>query len=238
MFESIQFYRIVDSWNVENICYESKILTAKKRNNIHRQVEGHGYVCIPPKAFEDYPKLISEQECFRKYGDYYNDDIEDEDCILYKTLSPIEQTIDQFVFLRLEITASETKFKIVEEFKAADIFAYWFKKNHFTKLNALRHLGLTENIFNLLPNHSNYYDQNTICNCGYRECGNTEVWYVKYIDSFAIPFMICTLRRIVFDFGYFDEETSYLQEDDYNEDSYPERRSYNKFPFCFEAKKI
>lgn len=237
----IRYFNLFSFENIEPVKELSKAVrfTNVTEKEITNLITRHPYFCFVPKEFDYYSDWIFENEHFKEYGFYLNDDEYSDDNILNKKLVPIELLIDQFIFLKLKLPEhpSNNAFIIDERFDTNDIFNYWFKHNYFTDLNQWKDLGLGDKIFNLLPANHNYYDRNIICTCGNSPCNNQEVWYVKYDQGYSIPFIIDLNKRLVFDLHYFDGQSDW-QEEDYVEENYKDRSLYSTFPFCFESKEF
>lgn len=231
MIKNIPYFNLLSFETVSNL---HSISAGEKLNlSLNANNNEHLYYCITPKEFDYYNLWICENIHFKDYGYYSIEDEYDEQYVSNKVLSPIMKLKEQFVFFKA--TPKHTGYYIEEIYNTKEVFQYWIKHNHFTELEKWKHIGISKSIFNLLPSNHNYYDRNLICTCGQSTCNNQEVWYIKYTDSFSIPFVIDLNKRIVFDLHYFDKENEW-QDEDYIEANYEEKENYKHFPFLFEAK--
>lgn len=230
MIKNIPYFNLLSfeaGSNLHSISIGEKINLSINANN-----NEHLYYCITPKEFDYYNLWIYENIHFNDYGYYSIEDEYDDNYILDKVLIPLMSLKERFVFLKVKRKDSE--FYIDEIYNTKHVFDYWIKHNHYKELEQWKYIGIGKNIFNLLSENHNYYDRNLVCSCGYPECNNLEVWYIKYTDSYAIPFIIDLNKRIVFDLHYFDKDNTW-QDEDYTETNYLEKENYRTFPFLFEA---
>lgn len=228
MFKDIPYFHLLES----NFFTESTVYEVGEKLSMFVSVHKneHPYYCITPKEFEYYGLWIYENIHFNDYEYYSNDDEYDERYVLDKVLTPLMILKDKFIFFKA--TLKGAGYYIEEIYDAKEVFEYWINQNHFTDLEQWKHIGIGKSIFNLLPANHNYYDRNEICTCGHSGCYNSEVWYIKYTDSYAIPFVNSLQSRLVFDLHYFDK----YEEKDYIEENYSSDKRYSTFPFLFEAK--
>jgi hypothetical protein len=237
MFQSIAYYHLLPS---DEVVVTKNWLRATGWGhgfNIPERILTHPYFCIVPEALGHYSSWITEKEYLRGDGLPFNEETWTRELEEEKPLIPVEQLIEQFQFIRLQ-TAEDApdQFLITERFNTRELMQFWFGRNHFTDLNQWRDLGLTEKIFNLLPDHSNYYDRNIICTCGGAGCNNQEVWYIKHSDSYTVPFVIDTDTRLYVDMYALCREGRKWEPEEYIEDTFRNRDRYSHFPFCFEAR--
>jgi hypothetical protein len=198
LFKNIPYFHLLNSYSISN----SIVYAIGEKLNLLSLINNdeHLYFCVTPKEFEYYNLWIYENIHFNDYEYYSNDDEYDEQYVLDKALKPLMILKEQFIFLKAK--KQETDYYIEEIYDTKKVFEYWINHNHFTDLEQWKHIGIGKSIFNLLPVNHNYYDRNLICTCGHSECNNMEIWYIKYVDSYAIPFVIDLNKRIVFNLQY------------------------------------
>lgn len=196
------------------------------------------YFCIPPLEFDLYSMWLYEHQHFTEKGFYCVEDEWADDYILDKELVPLENLLDKFVFLKIRTEENQgNQFFIEELFDPTAVFSYWRQRNQFTEISRWRNLGLGAGIYNNLPHNSNYFDRNFLCTCGHAGCDYMEVWYIRYVDSYSIPFVLDRSGKIIFDLQYIADLYTW-EEIDYVEADYATRDSYRNFPFSFEAEKF
>lgn len=205
-------------------------------NYLLTRIKDHPYFCFAPKEFFYYSDWVYENIHYADYGYYMNDDEFDDDSIINRILTPIEELIPKFIFVKLEANDNPEKntYNIIEQYDTITLFEYWLTRNRLGDRNQWKHLGLTDRIFNLLPDNHNYYDRNIICTCGHPACDNQEVWYIKYREDYSIPFVVELGKRLVFNLFYFDKDK--WEPEDYDEELIQKKEQYRNFPFCFEYK--
>ena len=204
------------------------------------QITKHPYICIVPDAFKDYENLIAETCYLKTTGLYLSLEETGDESVFDKTFLPLINIIDEFIFAEvIFFTEAEDSFiKIKKIFNTAAIWHFVLKRNRYSNKTQWKHLGIGNGIFNLMPPQHHYYDRNMICTCGEEGCGNTEVWYIKYENDYAVPFVVDLNQRLVLDLNYIATDYNDWEEADYIEGTYTRaiRNSYHTFPFCFEAK--
>lgn len=236
MFQNIAYYHLLPADQIVITEDWLRVTGRAPGLGIPERILAHPYFCIVPETFRHYSSWITEKEYLKGNGAPFNDEAWTKELEEEKPLIPLEQLIEQFQFIRLQTAeGSPGRFLITERLNAGELMKSWFGRNHFTDPNQWRDLGLTEKIFNLLPNHSNYYDRSIVCTCGQAGCDNQEVWYIKHSDSYTVPFVINTDTRFYVDLYALTRATRKWEPDEYIEDNFRKRDLYDQFPFCFEA---
>jgi hypothetical protein len=244
--ETISFYDILyTEYIIANKGFKlGETIDIKNGVNQLNFTDSKANIVILPNEFHYYYEWVSEYQDNNFDINYIDslkqDPYEDNEYIGNKELVPIEELISKFIFLRIiKNDNQDNNFEIIAIYSETDVFDYWIKRNTFDKNIELKGIGITKTIFNLLPENHNYYDMSEICDCGQTGCFNSEVWYIKHVDSFTIPFKINDNRRMLFDIqgDCLENEKKYTPKD-YIEEDYEERRGYNSFPFLFESKEF
>jgi|SRR6185312_3493499 len=237
MFQNIAYYHLLLSDQVVVTGNWLRVTGWGYGFEIPKRILAHPYFCIVPEALGHYSSWITEKEYLRGNRLPFNEEAWTKELEEEKPLIPVEQLIEQFQFIRLQITEnSPGRFQITERFNTRELMKFWFGRNHFTDPNQWRDLGLTEKIFHLLPDHSNYYDRSIICTCGQAGCDNQEVWYIKHSDNYTVPFVINADTRFYVDLYALCRARRKWEPEEYTEDTFRNRGLYDRFPFCFEAR--
>ncbi|HRP90965.1 MAG TPA: hypothetical protein PKX92_13120 [Edaphocola sp.] len=230
MFEEIPYFLIIEKEAIKSI-QEDKIILKETIDFANRYGKGvfeHAYFCLMPPGLGLYEIWYWEDKHFRRFGEYDDFDPRDPYDDYHKPVIPINELLKQSLFVQLDDLEQNTtlKYKILRKENGSVLLNYWLNKNHFTDFDQWHSLGIGKGIFNLMPNHHNYFDRNLICTCGEEGCFSQHAWYVKYENSFAIPFLSYG-HNIIFDLHELDWE-----EEDYDEDKC--RANNNYFPFRYE----
>ena len=241
MFENIPYFRFLSS-DLYDASKEFTIGSEIKLDNWSSssvEKSENSFFCISPPEFDLYARWVDEHWYYKSNGCYFIEDEYDDDYILDKPLVPIETFLNKFVFLKINVVdEKKSKRLFIEElFDAETIFTYWIKQNHFSDITQWRKLGLGRGIYDNLPDGHNYYDRNFLCTCGEAGCDNMEAWYIKYANSFSIPFIVDLGKRLVFDLEFFKDSYKW-EEEEYEEAYYDHQGMHNNFPFNFEAAKF
>jgi len=195
-------------------------------------VKEHPFICIVPPEFDTMVTWVGESHYFRQNGYYSN-----EDKMAEATVTPFEQLLDLFMFMKVvvEERPEDSQLVIEECFDSRTILEYWIKQNTFHKTTIFREFGIGTRLFEAIPDAHNYFDRNTICTCGMADCDNQLIWYIKHEDNYAVPFVLNHYFRL-----YFEIDTKNAMPDwdasHYDETLEDTETGYDTFPFTFESK--
>ena len=203
-------------------------------------VKDYPYCCIIPVVFDKYAIWVDEFELYKDEGYFrFNEDdfmdVDGKEYIASKRFDEIQNLLTEFYFFKLVLRTPEEgkveKLYIEEIYNSQQIIEYWIKQNCFTDFTKTKNIGIGKKIFDLIPANHNYFDRFLICNCGSSCCDHIDGWYIKFNNSYSIPFMIHKYHTLIFDTSYVNEEGCFT----YNEKAKDKKeKPYNSFPFSME----
>ncbi len=193
------------------------------------------FYCLVPDKFKNYERWVSENVYFNNNNHYLEEGFELDDDYLHNIkLEPFSNFMNEFVFFKFGLS-QEKELTVIEIFDTKALFDYWTKRNETNNFDKYKTLGIGKTIFDLLPNNSSYYDNNKVCGCGNYGCGNNEVLYYKYENSFSVVFTIWRNYLLCFDIEDWCKNEKY-SDDDYSEEYVLSQEDSSTFEFIFESK--